>query len=172
MLISLVNVSNPATSWPKIVCWKFRCCGSWASVRSVSVMKNWESPVSSPELAIAKRPGLLKVSSVLNSSSMVDARAAGAVAVRVAALRHEAVDDPVESQVVVKPLVDERDDPVNRHRGEVIEEAEGQVAGEGVVARVLAGYAELDRRAAGNDLGVNPRIGARRVVVHESRWCW
>ena len=128
------------------------------------MMKNCESPVSSPELAIARRPGLLKVRRRVELVGNRGAGAAGAVAVRVAALGHEPVEDAVESQPVVEALVDERDDPRGGDRGEAVEEPEGQVAGEGRAGRVLAGDVELDGRPTGDHLDLQ-RAGSVLVAV-------
>ena len=66
--ITLRNVSKPPVRIPNTVCWKFRCCGSCERVWSSAVMKNCESPVSSPEFAIASNPWLVNVRLVAYSS--------------------------------------------------------------------------------------------------------
>ena len=97
----------------------------------MSVMKNCESPVSSPAIGHRQKAGTVECQKTVELVGNRRSRAAGAVAVRVAALGHEPVEDAVEGQAVVEALVDEREDPRGGNRGEAVEEPEGQVAGEG-----------------------------------------
>ncbi len=73
-------------------------------MRGISMMKNWLLALSSASArAIETVPRMWgsQLNSALRSGSV---RAAGAVALGVAALRHEAVDDAMEDQPVVEML--------------------------------------------------------------------
>ncbi len=102
VVMILLKVSKPLVRMPKTEWSKFRCWGICARERSVSTMKNWESFVSSPLLAMASRPRLLNVAAVLIRRRS-RCRFHGAVSIRITPLSDEAVDDAMEGEVVVKP---------------------------------------------------------------------
>ena len=86
-------------------------------VQSSIVMKNCEPFVFGPELAIANAPSVYSPFTVFVAELV--AGAAGAGALRAAALDHEVGDDAVERQAVVEALAGEADEVVHRVRREL-----------------------------------------------------
>ncbi len=114
-------------------------------------MKNWPPFVFGPELAIDRMPSFECRSFGLNSSSKRVARAAGALAERVAALDHEAVDHAVEDEAVVVRLLHLlarlRVGPLLRALGEADEVGDG-------LRRVLVEELDGELALRGGEVGV------------------
>ncbi len=99
----------------------------------------------------------------------------GSVGIVLASLDHETLDDPVEGQVVVEAVVDQRHDPIDRVRRQVLEELDRDsavdvvdlVVDDQADARVLVGDGggQVGGRSARGQVGVAHRhVVAHRVI--------